>query len=239
MKRIIFLISCFFVLSSAIAQNKIVNDPNAQVRSVSAFHSIKVSTGIHLYLTQGDEEKVAVSADNADHRAKIVTEVVNGVLKIYYDNGHHWFSDDDRNKNLRAYVSCKTLDALNANSGAHVDVDGSIHSNTLALDFSSGAWFKGSVNVSGLKIDEGSGAHSVISGSANDTKASASSGSHLDASGLVTSQCDADASSGGHIDVNVSKSLVASASSGGHIAYRGDASIKNINTSSGGAVSKN
>lgn len=238
MKKIIVAISCLLILSATSAQNKIVNDPNAQVRSVTAFHAIKVSTGIHLYLTQSDEEKVAVSADNADHRAKIVTEVVNGVLKIYYDNGHHWFSVDDRNKNLRAYVSCKTLDALNANSGAHVEVDGSINSNTLALDFSSGAWFKGRVNVAGLKIDESSGAHSVISGNANDAKASTSSGSHLDASELVTSQCDADASSGGHIDINVSKSLVASASSGGHISYRGDASIKNINTSSGGSVSR-
>lgn len=238
MKKIILAISGLFVLSAAVAQNKTVNDANAQVRAVSAFHAIKVSTGIHLYLTQSNEEKVAVSADNTEHRERIRTEVVNGVLKIYYDNWHHWFSNDDWNKNLRAYVSCKTLDALNASSGAHVEIDGSIHSNTLDLDFSSGAWFKGSVSVSDLKIDEGSGAHSVISGSANDTKAHASSGSHLDASELVTSQCDADASSGGHIDVNVSKTLMASASSGGHISYRGDASIKNINTSSGGAVSK-
>ncbi len=237
MKKILFAFSLIFMLSAAKAQ-KIVNDANAQIRTVTSFHAIRVATGIHLYLTQGNEEKVAVSADNTEHRDRIKTEVVNGVLKIYYNNGHHWFSDNDWDKNLRAYVSCKTLDALNASSGAHVEVDGSIHSNTLDLDFSSGAWFKGSVNVSGLTVDEGSGAHSVISGSANDIKASASSGSHLDAFDLVTNQCDADASSGGHIDVNVSKALVASASSGGHISYKGDASVKNINTSSGGAVSK-
>jgi hypothetical protein len=237
MKKILLAFSITFILIAANAQKKIVNDANAQIRTVTAFHAIRVSTGIHLYLTQGNEEKVAVSADNTEHRDKIRTEVVNGVLSIYYNNGHHWFSDD-LDKSLKAYVSCKTLDALNASSGAHVEVDGSIHSNTLDLDFSSGAWFKGSVNVSGLTIDEGSGAHSVISGSANDIKASASSGSHLDAFDLVTNQCDADASSGGHIDVNVSKALVASASSGGHISYKGDASVKNINTSSGGAVSK-
>ncbi|HXB45463.1 MAG TPA: head GIN domain-containing protein [Puia sp.] len=237
MKKILLAFSITFILIAANAQQKIVNDANAQIRTVTAFHAIRVSTGIHLYLTQGNEEKVAVSADNTEHRDKIRTEVVNGVLRIYYNNGHHWFSDD-WDKSLKAYVSCKTLDALNASSGAHVEVDGSIHSNTLDLDFSSGAWFKGSVNVSGLTIDEGSGAHSVISGSANDIKASASSGSHLDAFDLVTNQCDADASSGGHIDVNVSKALVASASSGGHISYKGDASVKNINTSSGGAVSK-
>ena len=238
MKKIILAISSIFILSAAIAQNKIVNDANAQVRAVGSFHAIKVATGIHLFLTQSNEEKVAVSADNTEHRDKIRTEVENGVLKIYYDNKHNWFSNDDRNKNLRAYVSCKTLDALKASSGAHVDVDGSIQSNTLDLDFSSGAWFKGSVNVIGLKVGESSGAHSVISGSANDIKASASSGSHLDASDLTTNQCSADASSGGHIDVNVSKALVAEASSGGHIYYRGDATIKTINTSSGGGVSK-
>ena len=238
MKKIIFAISSVFILSAAIAQNKIVNDANAQVRSVSSFHAIKVSTGIHLYLAQGNEEKVAVSADKVEHRERIKTEVVNGVLKIYYDNDHNWYSDDNRNKDLRAYVSCKTLDQLKASSGAHVEVDGSIHSNTLDLDFSSGAQFKGSVNVTGLTINEGSGAHSTISGTAANIRADASSGSHLDASNLEASECDAEASSGGHIDVNVTKSLVASANSGGHIYYKGDASIKSINTSSGGSVSR-
>ncbi len=238
MKKLILAISSIFVLTAAIAQDKIVNDPNAQVRAVSSFHGIHVSTGIHLYLTQSNDEKVAVSAESKETRDKIVTEVVNGVLKIYFENNHDWYSDDHRNRNMRAYVSCKMLDELKASSGAHVEVDGTIQSGDLELSFSSGASFKGDVKVKGIKIDASSGAHSTISGSADDARASTSSGSRIEANGLVTNECDADASSGGHIEVTVNKSLSASASSGGHIEYKGDASIKNINTSSGGKVSK-
>ncbi|HVM89149.1 MAG TPA: head GIN domain-containing protein [Puia sp.] len=237
MRKIILIISSLFVLPAVFAQNKIVNDPNAQVRKVGSFHAIRVATGIHLYLTQGNEETVAVSADIKESRDRIVTEVVNGVLKIHFDN-HDWFWNDRNNRHLRAYVSCKILDELKASSGAYVDVEGSINSGAIAMDFSSGASFKGNVTVKDLKVKQGSGAHSTISGTATAMIADASSGSHIDAFDLQTSTCDADASSGGHISINVSKELNASASSGGQIYYSGDASIRSINTSSGGHVSK-
>ena len=51
MKKIFFAVVGFLILASATAQNKVVSDANAQVRSVNSFHALKVSTGIHLYLT--------------------------------------------------------------------------------------------------------------------------------------------------------------------------------------------
>src|ERR1700730_11744425 len=155
MKKIIFAIAGSFILTVAAAQNKIVKDQNAQVRSVKNFHAIKVSNGIHLYLTQGNEEAVAVSAKDTEYRNRIRTEVYNGVLKIYYDNDDWKFWSDNDRKNLKAYVSCKILDALNASSGSQVEVDGTIKSGNLDMDFSSGAIFSGSINVSALKLDQG------------------------------------------------------------------------------------
>jgi len=75
-------------------------------------------------------------------------------------------------------------------------------------------------------------------GTASNIKSEASSGSHLDADDLQAETAEADASSGAHIELNVNKQLSASASSGGHIHYKGNALIKDIDTSSGGAVSK-
>ena len=237
MKKTFFAIVAIMISCAAFAQGKTYNDPHAEVRNVKNFHAIKVSTGIHLYLTQGNEEAVAVSASEKEYRDRIKTEVTdNGVLKIYYDNKwNEWNSDG---KELKAYVSCKMLDALRGSAGAHVDVDGTIHSNKLSIDFSSGASFKGSVTVTDLTAETSSGAHSTISGTASNIKTEASSGSHLDADDLQADIAEADASSGGHIELNVSKELSASASSGGHVHYKGNATIKDINTSSGGAVSK-
>ena len=232
MKKIIATISCCLMIILAFAQHKTINDPNAQVRHVKSFHAIKVSSGIHLYLSQGNEEAVAVSASDAEYRNRIITEVDDGVLKIYYENKSWLWNNDNDKRHLKAYVSCKTLDALKASSGAYVDVDGAITSGNLNLEFSSGSNFRGTVNVSDLKIEQGSGAEAVITGTATATHVEASSGSSLKAKDLETDHCDARVSSGGTVDIKVKKELFASAHSGGQINYSGAGVIKEISTGS-------
>lgn len=63
---------------------KNVHDDNAVTRSAKGFHTIEISDGIDLYLTQGTKEAVAVSASGNEYRDRIKVEVNNGVLKIYY-----------------------------------------------------------------------------------------------------------------------------------------------------------
>jgi hypothetical protein len=237
MKQLMIAILGCLIIYTAAAQNKIVNDPNAEVRSAKNFHAIRVSSGIHLYLTQGNEEAVAVSASDRKFRDRIVTVVEDGVLKIYVDFNHWRFWDDDW-KNLKAYVSCKTLDELKASAGARVDVDGSLKSGNLALHFSSGSGFEGKVEVTDLKISQGSGADSRISGTAATLRVEGNSGSTFRGFDLETDQCSASCSSGASVNVTVKKELNASASSGGQINYKGTGVIRDISTSSGGEVSR-
>ena len=82
-------------------QQKTINDQNAEPRAVKGFHSIKAEDGIDLYLTQGEEEAVAVSASRIEYRDKIRTVVQDGVLRIYYDEN---FRLGWRDRRLRAYV---------------------------------------------------------------------------------------------------------------------------------------
>jgi putative autotransporter adhesin-like protein len=236
MKKIFSAVIAVLVLSSAFSQNKVVNDPNAQVRTASGFHAIKVSTGIILMLTQSNEEAVAVSASKTEDRDRIKTIVENGVLKIYYDNKSLSFTTN--NKNLKAYVSCKVLDGLNVSSGAQVEVNGTIKSVSLSLDFSSGSAFKGDIAVTELKIDQGSGSTATISGTASSIRAEGGSGSALHAFDLQSDQCDVSVSSGADFAISVHKTLKASAHSGGQVTYKGSGVITTINTGSGGNVSK-
>ena len=235
MKKIALAIfSCFLILA-ATAQ-KTYSDKNAQARNVQGFHGIKVSNGIHLYLSQGNEEAVAVSASSQEYIDRIKTEVVNGVLKIYYENNMKPWNNNG--KSLRAYVSCKELDLLKANSGAEVEVDGTIKSGTLSFDFSSGAQFDGRVESTTLKVDQNSGAEAKVSGTATNFTFDASSGATFRGYDLTTDHCDASASSGASLKVTVNKELAASASSGGQIYFKGTGVIKDISTSSGGEVSR-
>lgn len=237
-KKLLLSMAACLAVGLTFAQGKIVRDPNAQTRNIKNFHAIHVATGIHLYLSQGNEEKIAVSADKPENIQHIKTEISNGTLEIYYDNGHKWFYSDNNNRGLRVYVSYKMLDALKGSSGADIEVDGSLRSDKLDMEFSSGSMFKGEVQVGDLKLDQGSGSIVNISGSANSLVVKSSSGSICKGYSLQTQQCEASASSGGQIDITVQKNLEASAHSGGQIHYEGAAPINRVNTGSGGIVSK-
>jgi hypothetical protein len=237
MQKIVFLLAACLTMSAAMAQSTVIKDPNAVVRQVPDFHAIHVSTGIHLFLTQGTVKGVAVSATAPEYRERIQTEVKNGVLHIYYDTDKwKWF--DLHEKELIVYVSCVTLDGLEASSGAKVEVDGMLKSDNFTMEFSSGAKFKGKVQASDLKVEQSSGAQSTISGTAGRLQASATSGSHLHGYDLVAGVCDANANSGGGIEISVEKEMDVSAHSGGKIRYQGAGVIKEVHTSSGGSVTR-
>src|SRR5258708_34054375 len=118
---IIMLVGSFLMLT-AHAQKTIIKDPNAEARPLKGFHGIEVSNAINLYLSQGEEEAVVVSANDLKWREFIRTEVVNGILKISLDI-RKW---PRGNVKIKAYVSLTTLDRLRASGASDVFVDGVI-----------------------------------------------------------------------------------------------------------------
>lgn len=239
MKRLfpLIIIFTFSNINAVFAQKITYNDANAEIRSVSAFHGIKVSNGIELHLSQGGNPSIAVSASTIEYRNKIKTEVSDGVLKIYYEN-NNWNGWSSKGKNLKAYVSVAQIDILNGSSGADVLVDGTINANNLSMDFSSGADFDGSINAINLTVHESSGADMDIKGSVKELLIDVSSGSDFSGFGMIAETCNAEASSGAGVEVTVNKDLSANASSGGSIRYKGSAIISKFTKSSGGSIKK-
>lgn len=238
MKKLLCLLISLCSLAAFAQETEVINDANAVTRSVSgSFTGISVSSGIRLYLTQGNEESVAVSASEQKHLDRLITEVVNGTLKIYYDNkGVTWKSGG--RANLKAYVSFKTLEKLNVSAGSDVSVNGSIKSDKLDMQVTSGAVFTGAVNVAELVTELNSGAVIKLTGSADKFKIGVSSGGDFKGYDFAVDYCDASASSGGAVHITINKELNAKASSGGDIHYKGTALIRDIHTSSGGTVKK-
>lgn len=236
MKKLIVLLPLLFSVVFSFSQNTVVHDDHAQVRNVGSFHAIEVSNGIHLILKQGTEAGVAVSASSSELTDRIRTEVDGGKLKIYfYSKGLVGWEEK---KDLKAYVSFKELDKLEANSGADVSIDGSITVNDFDITLSSGADFDGNVSIQQLNIDQSSGADMNINGKANNLSVTVSSGADFDGYDLAAENCKANASSGGNIKITVNKTLAADASSGGGIDYKGNGVITNVSNSSGGRVKK-
>lgn len=236
MRKLFFAISFLFSVIVLSAQNTVIRDAHAEARNVGSFTAIEVSNGIDLIIKQGNEDAVAASASTPEIRSRLKTVVENGKLKIYFDS-YGWHNNTTK-KELKAYVSFKTLTSLEANSGADVNTDGNINVGKLALTLSSGADFDGDITATNLDIHLSSGSDMTIKGKVGDLNINTSSGSDFNGYDLVSENCKADASSGSDIEITVNKTLNASASSGGGIDYKGSGVITNVSNSSGGKVKK-
>jgi hypothetical protein len=237
MKKIVLSLITLISLTAA-AQDKVIADANAQKRNLAAsFTGISVSDGVDLYLTQSDEESVAVSASEEKYRDRFKTEVSNGILKIYYDyNGINWATNDKRK--LKAYVSFKTLEKLNATGGADVKMQGNLNADNINFKFTSGASFNGQITAKEITVEQNSGSGINMSGSAGKLKVEVTSGAEFKGYDLTVDYCEAKATSGGGVRITITKELSAKANSGGGIKYKGDAVIKEMDVNSGGVVKK-
>ena len=233
-----YLISIFAILFfiGARAQKKIVNDANAEVRTLTgSFNKIEISGGIDLFLSQYETESVAVSASSDQYRQNIKTIVEDNTLKIYYDGGKQW---NTGNKKLKAYVSFKTLEKLNASGASDVQVEGVIQVPTLILDMSGASDFKGAVKVTNLTMELSGSSDVNINGSASVVSIQSSGASDVKGYELVTDICTAKASGASDINITVNKEINAHASGASDIYYKGDAVIKDKHTSGASSVAK-
>jgi hypothetical protein len=197
----------------------------------SEFNEIKVSQGINLYLTQGNNVDLSVEADE-NIIDLLVTEVEGEVLKIYFDKN---VSRGTKN----VYLTATKINSIKSTSGADVKGEGVIKTKSITLNSSSGSAMKLNLNAQNVECSTSSGADIDLTGTTVTFDGNASSGSHIDAEDLKSETSRADVSSGANIDVYASKEITAHASSGGDIDYSGNPTIVNKSKSSGGSVSKN
>jgi hypothetical protein len=211
------------------------NSDKTETREVRDFNAIKVSTGIDLYLKMGDTEAVKIVADD-DIIDRLVTEVKDGTLRIYMKRGD-WF-DWGGNKTRKAYVTVKEIVAVDASSGSDVKTENTLEGESLKINASSGSDVNMDLYFKNVSLNTSSGSDARLSGKVKTFEAEASSGSDIKAQELESKICKVRVSSGSDATVSVSDELYAKASSGGDVRYYGNPTIKDIEESSGGDVSR-
>ncbi len=189
------------------------------------FTVVSASEGLDVFVKQGKNFKIEVEADE-NVIDLIGTDIKNGKLRIH------------AKKNIgratkKVYVSLPEIGGLRSSSGAEIKAEGIIKTDKLAVDSSSGSVVKVEVVADDVELDASSGANIRISGRANMLYVDGSSGANIIAKDLNAKICDAEASSGSNIKLNVSERLTADASSGGNIAYAGDPTVKKNKSVSG------
>ncbi|NCI46294.1 head GIN domain-containing protein [Sediminibacterium soli] len=236
MKKIL-LLAALFTATAAYSQ-KTVMDANAQKRPAKNFHAIEASDGIDLYITQGGDEALAVSASSSEYRDKIHSEVVNGVLKLYYDRPRSgWNISWGLNRKLKAYISVKTLDALSASGGSDVNFENDLKIGTLAMHLSGGSDLRGSFHGESLSVSASGGSDVFLSGQVNSIRINASGGSDVHGYEMTSNYCTVDTSGGSDVKITVNKEISGSASGGSDLYYRGNA-VSTAGKSGGSSVKK-
>lgn len=238
MKKIIFFIFCALAATVVIAQNTVVTDKNAEVRKASGFHGVHIASGIDLYISQGSNEGVAVSANEPKYRDNIKVEVENGILKIYYDGGMGLHFSFGNAKNMKAYVTIKDISELGASGGSDVYVQGSLQSSNLNLHLSGGSDFHGKVDAGIISVKASGGSDVKISGTAANATVDVNGGSDFIGYDLISETCSIEASGGSDVYITVNKEMNVHASGGSDVSYKGNGVIKNYSTSGSSDVHK-
>ena len=230
------LLLLFIGLINFADAQKIINDANAEPRTVSGFHAIHVSNAFTVTISQSNEEKLVVSANEKEYLANIVTKVENGVLYISYEDKHKWWP---KNRRLRAYISLINVNEIKATGASDLKIEGQLKSTSLKLDLRGASDLKGELIVDGSFDAHLSGASDMnISGSANDVKIEASGASDVKAFDFKSSTCVVDASSACSIHITVDKELSARLSGASSVSYKGSALIRDIKTSGASNISR-
>jgi len=238
MKKLLFVFLSLSFSVWGVQAQKTYNAANAEKRTIGSFHGIEVGTGIELRLSAGNVEEVAVSAETTEWRDKIVTEVENGILKIHYESKFGSINRMRESKNLKAFVSYKTLDKLHANTGANVKIDGLLKSNSLNLIANTGASVEGAVEIGAMTISQNTGSKVTLTGKAESLEIDGDTGSKFKGDELTTSTCNATVSTGAIVSIKAEKELQARAKTVGAVRYKGGAVIREVKANTGGTITK-
>jgi hypothetical protein len=220
--------SCLFLGSSVKGNGNVVKEE----RDITGFNGIKASRGVNVYVSQGDEEKVMVEADE-NLVDLIETEVDDSMLKVTI------------RRRIRESTSCKVhvtvsgLKKVQASAGSNIYSEHEIHAGNMELSASAGSNIKMEITAQALDISASAGSNIFLEGASREVKVQASAGSNVKAEELITEVCKAKAGSGANIYITVNEKLDGNASSGGNVFYSGNPRHLDTASSSGGNVRKN
>jgi len=113
-------------------QDSITGNGNVvkQTRDISNFNSLKVGSGIDVFLTQGDNRTLEVEADE-NLQDWIKTEVNGNELHIFTEKSIRFA------KTKKVYVTCKTLERIEISSAGDVPGVTPFTEDKLDIDMSS------------------------------------------------------------------------------------------------------
>lgn len=202
-----------------------------EITNLSDFDAVSISRGLNIELTQGNENKATIEAD----------ENLLEVIKVFVENNTLTITSDKnirKAKSKKVLLTFKNLEKLNINSGSYVTNKGFIKNKNLTITVHSGANAKLNTKSDFLTCEVHSGSKLDLEGFTNSANLRAHSGANLQARNLKSKTVVAEAHSGASLKTFASESIKATAHSGASIRFAGNPTTVSKSAHSGGSVSK-
>jgi hypothetical protein len=202
-------------------------------RHLSGFNAVNVAGPFDVDIIQGATESVKVEAP-ADIMDRILTEVNNGVLKIYnkrdtWDWGNFW----GHHKKILVHVTVKDINSINISGSGDVSFRDGITANSLKLRISGSGDMTGKLNAKTLESSITGSGDMKLSGNAESSTVSVVGSGDFTARNLLTVSSAVRVSGSGDAEVNASDRVDAAVNGSGDVRYTGAA--KNINSRKNGS----
>jgi len=201
-----------------------------ETRDISGFTGVHVSSGIDVYLSQGNEFEVVVEADE-NLQDVILTELNGNMLVVKTDHVSIRSA-----KSKKVHVTLPELAELKISSAGDCVGQNPFTCDDLQLSISSAGDLSLEVDADRIDLDISSSGDARLAGSADEFNVRLSSAGDLNAFDLVAAKVDVDVSSAGDARVNATEEISMNASSAGNIYYRGDARVIHSRSSSAGDI---
>ncbi len=201
-----------------------------ETRDLDGFTGVHISSGVDVYLSQGEEFEVVVEADE-NLQDVIVTRMEGKILVIKTDHVNIRSA-----KSKKVHVILPELTDIKISSAGDCVGKTAFYCDDLKIAVSSAGDLTLEVNADRIYLDISSSGDAELSGKAGFFQARLSSAGDLDAFDLIANKVEVDVSSAGDASVHATEEISMNASSAGNIYYRGEAKVVHSRSSSAGSI---
>jgi hypothetical protein len=135
-------------------------------------------------------------------------------------------------------ITIKDLERINASGASIIKMIDPFTVNNLKIDISGASTLKGTIKSASISLDASGASAITLSGKSANANFDLSGASVVKASDFEIENCKVDASGASSVNVHVTKQLDAEASGASSIRYKGDANVKNSNSSGASSIRK-
>ena len=228
------VLSIAFVFTSCKKAIKPSDDITTETRQLSGYTKLDVSDAMEVEVTFGQQEEVIVEANSNLHQY-ILTDVVNGVLKIRLKNNIRIKSGSE----IKIYVSATTIDQVLPDDASRVEFMNDVTTSNFEIDIDGASRFQGGIYTGDIKVNAEGASNVEIWGTTDSTEMKASGASNIgDFAFLINNYLEIDLSGASKAELTCDGVMDIEVSGVSRFNYKGNGVINELDISGASSVNK-